>query len=137
MTGMTTLQIVASIYDADELIEALRTLGKVNPGVADGCEDHYALGTLAAYVAWNNRERQLDADLAAEKADAEIAELSEAQIDELIVNVSTAKLRKLLDERRLEMADVRLCAFPPCPNDCEGDSLFCADHIQAYDGDEL
>lgn len=93
MAGMTLLQICASYTEADDLIEALRTLAKCDSGVADGFEDSFAIGVMAAYIAGLNKDR-------AERAAAEPRPLTDAEIDGLLVHVSITKLERLLADRR-------------------------------------
>lgn len=91
------LQILATETDADRLLERLRDVAKADPGCSAGLEDSYCVGALSAYVAGLNRDANQDAE--------DPRPLSDAEIDELLVNVSISKLERLLHERRLELAD--------------------------------
>lgn len=132
--GLTTLEIISRCRSSEEICETLRTLAKADAGCAAGHEDTFALGYLAAYVAMLHR----DAD---QGLDDEPRPLSDAEIDELLVNVSISKLERLLHDRKSERADTveeinetleiasPWCHFPGCPNDRRGDDLFCEAHV--------
>ena len=113
----------------EAIIEALRSNAVEQPGITETTADSYALGYLAAYVAATNQAR-----IAADGAD--VRPLTDDEVDELLVNVSVAKLEKLLAERRADQDSPepsdhqwRECAFPGCTRTYwPADDLFCEDH---------
>lgn len=138
-------EALASYTDPAKLIEALKESAKKTPGATDsqGSVDSFCLGYLAAYVALINAEA-LD-----QAANDEPRELTETEIDELLVNVSIAKLERLLHERRCEMADtpedleatlfgdpgfprvndLELCVVDGCNEDRAQGGIYCLAHL--------
>lgn len=91
------LDILTTCTDGGALLRQLREFALEQPGVRDDTADAFVVGYLAAYVATANRAR--------EQAGDDVRPLTDAEVDELLVNVSVSKLQKLLDERRRELAD--------------------------------
>jgi hypothetical protein len=93
------LEQIAQFTDGVKLLQALQGWAKTIKGAVDsnGSTASFEAGYLAAYIAELNRQRIAN--------QVEVRPLSDAEVDELLVNVSIAKLEKLLDERRRELAD--------------------------------
>ena len=90
MSKITVMEVLATLTTQEEIMDLMRRSATADNGVPAGLEDTFSLGYLASYVA---------ALHTAAATPAPPVPLTDAEVDELLVNVSIARLERLVETR--------------------------------------